>query len=173
MVSSFCSMALVAGWIFAREIIRRTKVFYPVYLKKYWKKLDKHLWRDPFCESGTITHHSLLRYLDILLEILGWCWLKYEKIKKLRRVWRNSCFKLKQMNYINCCNKEHMRFDWGLGVVAKTNDEIDVSTSIAQANRSLLFVCFLCCAKKRIVVECIEIQLAAWKIVTMTQSGRK
>ena len=36
------------------------------------------------------------------------------------------------MNYINCWNKEHMRFDWGLGVVAKTNDEIDVSISIGE-----------------------------------------
>ena len=95
MVSSFCSMALVAGWIFAREIIRRTKVFYPVCLTKYWKKLDKHLWRDPFCKSGTITHHSLLRYLNILLEILGWCWLKYEKIQKTKESMKELLFQTK------------------------------------------------------------------------------
>ena len=43
MMSSFCSMARIAGWILAREIIKRANVFYPVCLKKYWKKLDKHL----------------------------------------------------------------------------------------------------------------------------------
>ena len=36
MMSSFCSMARVAGWILAKEIIKRTNVFYPVCLKKYW-----------------------------------------------------------------------------------------------------------------------------------------
>ena len=34
-MSSFCSMARMAGWILS--------VFYPVNVKKYWKKLDKHL----------------------------------------------------------------------------------------------------------------------------------
>ena len=43
MMSSFCSMARVAGWILAREMVKRTNVFYPVYLKRYSKKLDKHL----------------------------------------------------------------------------------------------------------------------------------
>ena len=43
MMTSFCSMARVPGWILAREIIKHTKVFYPACLKKYWKKLDKHL----------------------------------------------------------------------------------------------------------------------------------
>ena len=43
MMSSFCSVARVAGWTLAREIIKRTNGFYPLCLKKYWKKLDKHL----------------------------------------------------------------------------------------------------------------------------------
>ena len=43
MMSSFCSMARVTDWILAKEIIKRTNGFYPVCLKKYWKKLDKHL----------------------------------------------------------------------------------------------------------------------------------
>ena len=43
MMSSFCSMVRVAGWILTREIIKRANVDYPVCLKKYWKKLDKHL----------------------------------------------------------------------------------------------------------------------------------
>ena len=43
MMSSFCSMARVAGWIIAREIVKRTNLFFPLCLKKYWKKLDKHL----------------------------------------------------------------------------------------------------------------------------------
>ena len=43
MMSCFCSMARVAGWILTREIIKRTNVFHPVCLKKHWKKLDKHL----------------------------------------------------------------------------------------------------------------------------------
>ena len=60
MMSSFCGMARVAGWILARKIIKRRNMFYPVYLKKYWKKLDKHLWRGLFCEICVATHHSLL-----------------------------------------------------------------------------------------------------------------
>ena len=36
-------MTQIAGWILAEEIIKSTNVLYPVCLKKYWKKLDKHL----------------------------------------------------------------------------------------------------------------------------------
>ena len=61
MMSSFCSMVRVAGWILTREIIKRTNVFYPVCLRKYWIKLDKHLWRGLFCESCTIIHRALLK----------------------------------------------------------------------------------------------------------------
>ena len=43
MMSSFCSMTRVADLILTREIIQRTNVLYPACLKKYWKKLDKHL----------------------------------------------------------------------------------------------------------------------------------
>ena len=60
-ISSFCSIAWVAGWILPREIIKRTGVFYPVCLKKYWKKLDKHPRWGLFCESCAITHHSLFK----------------------------------------------------------------------------------------------------------------
>ena len=35
-MSSFCIMGRVAGWILAREIIKRKNVFYPVCLKIYW-----------------------------------------------------------------------------------------------------------------------------------------
>ena len=61
MMSSFCSMVRVAGWIVTREIIKCASVDYSLCLKKYWKKLDKHLWWSLFCESSTITHHSLLK----------------------------------------------------------------------------------------------------------------
>ena len=54
-MSSFCSMAWLAGWFLLRKIIRRTSVFYPVCLKKYWKKLEKHLSRSVFCESCNYT----------------------------------------------------------------------------------------------------------------------
>ena len=114
-MSSFCSLIRVAGWILKRKIIKRTNVLYPVCLKMYWGKLDKHLWWSLFCESCAITYHSLLKMNHTLLESWGRCWLKYEKIRKiwkiwkLRKIWRNSCFKLKQMNFINCRNKEHMR----------------------------------------------------------------
>ena len=109
MMSSFCSMTRVADLILTREIIQRTNVLYPACLKKYWKKLDKHLWRGLFCESCTITHHSLLKMNHNLLEIWGRYWLKYEKINKLRKIWKDSCFKLKKMNYINCQNKKYVR----------------------------------------------------------------
>ena len=69
MMSSFCSMIPVADWILTRETIKRTNVLYPVCLKKYSKKLDKHLWRDLSGESCTITHHSLLKMNHILVEI--------------------------------------------------------------------------------------------------------
>ena len=61
MMSSFCSMARVAGCILAREMIKCANVFYSACLKKYWKKLDKHLWRGLFCERWAITHRSLLK----------------------------------------------------------------------------------------------------------------
>ena len=60
MMSSFCSITRIAGWILAKYIIKCTNVFYPVCLKKYWKKLDKRLRRRLFCESCTITHHCLI-----------------------------------------------------------------------------------------------------------------
>ena len=89
MMSSFCSMAWVVGCILAREITKRTNVCYPVRLKKYWKKLDKHLWRVPYCKSCAIANHSYLKWISHLARNLR-CWLKYEKIKKLRKIWRNS-----------------------------------------------------------------------------------
>ena len=60
-MSSFCWIPWLGGWFLIREIIKRTSVFYPVCLKKYWKKLDKHLWQGLFCETCAITHHSLLK----------------------------------------------------------------------------------------------------------------
>ena len=38
MMSSFCSMSRVAGWILAREIIKHSNVFYPACLKKILEK---------------------------------------------------------------------------------------------------------------------------------------
>ena len=72
----------------------------PHMFKKVLKKLDKHLRRSLFYESWAIIHHSLLKMNNTLLETWGKWWLKYEKIKTLRKIWRNSCFKLKQINYI-------------------------------------------------------------------------
>ena len=85
-MSSFCSMAQVAGLILTRQIIKSTNVFYPVCLKKYWKKIDKHLWWGLFRESYTITHHDLLKINHTLLGIWGRSWLKYEKLKKLGKI---------------------------------------------------------------------------------------
>ena len=65
-MGSFCSTLWLAGWFLLREIIKRIIVFYPACLKKYWKKLDKHLWRGLFCESCAITQHSLLKVNQIL-----------------------------------------------------------------------------------------------------------
>ena len=45
--SSFCSTPWLA-WLLLRKIIKRISVFYPLCLKKYWKKLDKRLWRVYF-----------------------------------------------------------------------------------------------------------------------------
>ena len=76
MMSSFWSMTQVADWTLTREIIKYTNVLYPVGLKKSLKKLDKHLWRGPFSESCTFTHHSLLKMNHRLLGIWGRYWLK-------------------------------------------------------------------------------------------------
>ena len=57
------------------------------------------------------------------------------KDKKLRKVWSNSSFKLKQMNHTNYRNKEHEisnRLYSGLGVIPETSDEIYVSISIGK-----------------------------------------
>ena len=77
-------MARVAGGIFAREIIKHTIVFYSLCLKKYWKRLDKYLWRGLFCESFAITHHSLIKMNQTpcqkFEEGVDWIW-KDEKTK--------------------------------------------------------------------------------------------
>ena len=65
MMSSFCSMVRLAGWILAREIIKWTIVFDSICIKKCRENLDKHLWRDVFCKSCAITHHSLLKMNQI------------------------------------------------------------------------------------------------------------
>ena len=80
MMSSFCSMAQIAGWILVREIIKRTNV--------RLKKLDKHLWRGLFVK--VVRLHTTTNESGSFLELWGRCWLKYEKIKKLRKIWRNS-----------------------------------------------------------------------------------
>ena len=107
-MSSFCSMSWLADCFIPRKIVKRISVFYPVCLRKYWKRLDKHLWRGLFCENCAITHHSLHK-VNQPLKFWENCLLNYEKIKNLRKIWRKTCFKLYQMNYINCRNKEHMR----------------------------------------------------------------
>ena len=38
MMTSFCTMALVAGWILVREIIKCTNMFYPFVYKKALEK---------------------------------------------------------------------------------------------------------------------------------------
>ena len=94
MMSSFCSMGQVARWTLAREMIKGTNVFYPICSKKHWKKLDRQ------------AYLKWIRHLARnLRKVLNEVW----QDKKLRKIWRNSCFKLKQMNYINCRNKEHMK----------------------------------------------------------------
>ena len=60
-MSSSCSMPWLAGRFLVKEIFKRISVFYPVCLKKFWKNLDKHLWRGLLCESYVFTHHSLLK----------------------------------------------------------------------------------------------------------------
>ena len=63
----FCSTRWVADWILTREIIKCTNVLFPICLKKYWKKLEKHLWQGLFYESCTITHHRLLKMNHTLI----------------------------------------------------------------------------------------------------------
>ena len=60
-MSSFCSMLWLADWFLLKDIIKHISVFYPLYLTKYWKNLDKHLWRGLLCQSCAVTHHSLLK----------------------------------------------------------------------------------------------------------------
>ena len=93
-MSSFCSMSWVASWILLRELIKRTSVFQPVCLKNCWKKLDKHLWRGLFCKNCPITHHSLLKVNQTLLEIWRKCWLKYEKVKKTEGNIKENLFQI-------------------------------------------------------------------------------
>ena len=86
MMSSFCIRRQVVDWILTREVIKCTNMLQPVCLKKYWKKLDKHLWQGLFCGIQKLTYHSLLKMNHTLLEIWGRCWLKYEMVKKLRKI---------------------------------------------------------------------------------------
>ena len=57
-----------------------------VYLKKYSKKLRKHLWRGLFCERCGITYHRLFNMKQNkspLLQILRRCYLQHDNVKKL------------------------------------------------------------------------------------------
>ena len=82
MMSSFCSMARIAGWILVREIIKRTNVR----LKKYWKKLDKHLWQGLFCESCEITHHNkwIRHFSRTLRKVLTEVWKDKEAKENMK-----------------------------------------------------------------------------------------
>ena len=62
-MSSFCSMAREADWILTRKILKRTNVFYPVCLKKYWKKLDKHVWRVYFVNVARLHTTAYLKWI--------------------------------------------------------------------------------------------------------------
>ena len=63
MLSSFCSMAGVAGWILAREIIKRTNVFYPVFLKKYWINICDGVYCVKVAQLHTTAYLKRIRHL--------------------------------------------------------------------------------------------------------------
>ena len=147
-------------------------MLYPVCLKKYTKKLDRHLWRRLFCGSCTITHHSSLKWNHTLLEIWGKCRRKYEKIKKkLRKIWRNSCFKLKQNDLYKLPKQNRHeisnRLYWGLCMVPKNNYAIYVLISIGKS--MITFHLFSVWCQRRYCCWNIESKLATWKIVTIMQ----
>ena len=136
-MSSFCSMPWLAGWFLLKEIIKPTSVFYPICLKKYMKKQDKHLRCDLFCESCVIIHHSLLK-VDIrhfarnLGKVLTELW-KDKKTKEnmkenLFQVIANELCKLPKQR----THEKSNRLFWELGVVPKTDDKIYISIGIGK-----------------------------------------
>ena len=49
-------------WLISlKEIIKRTSVFYPKYLKKYKKKLDEHLWLVCFVKVALLHTTAYLK----------------------------------------------------------------------------------------------------------------
>ena len=83
----------------------------------------------------------------------------------------NLHFKHSRLNYINSQKqrkKEHIRLEIisiGVDVVAKTDDEVNSQV----LSKVIVFIYFLCCAKEDRVIESIETDVAALKILTTMQ----
>ena len=93
-MSSYRSISWSVGWFLLREIIKCICVLYPVCLKKYWKKLDKHLWLVLFSESCVITHHTLLKWIKHFARNRGKLLNELWKDKKIIENMKENLFQI-------------------------------------------------------------------------------
>ena len=63
MMSSFCSMARLAGWILTRKVSKCTNVLYPVCLKKYWIDICDGFYFVKVARLHTTAYLKWVRYL--------------------------------------------------------------------------------------------------------------
>ena len=110
----------------------------------FLKKLEKQLRQDLFCKSCGITDKNLLKVKfnrDTLLKIYPRCWFQHKELKKAPRrknirekpAFQTITIELYKRPKTKITTKEDIRLvivSTGVDVVAKTDDEIYVLSSI-------------------------------------------
>ena len=74
------SISREADWNLLKRLLSMQACSTYAYLKKFLRKLEKHLRRGLLCESCGITDHSLHKVIfnnDALLEICRRCWMQH------------------------------------------------------------------------------------------------
>ena len=66
--SSFCSISKVADWWLLKKSMQACSTY--VYLRKFFRKLEKHLSRGLFCENCSISEINTYAFIRNLLKAL-------------------------------------------------------------------------------------------------------
>ena len=135
-MSLFCSMSRVAGWCLLKRLLRMQTCFTYTYLKKVFRKLEKHQRWDLFFESCWITKHDLLKVVKFNRNLQKMLIAALKDKKKLPRGYgRKSAFQTIAIELYKQTKtkKEHTRLviDFiGVDVLAKIVDEFYILIKI-------------------------------------------
>ena len=87
-------MTQIAGWILSGEIIKSTNVFYPVCLKKYWKKLDNICDGVYFLKVARLHTTAYLKWIRHFARNLRKVLIEVWKDKKTKENMREFLFQI-------------------------------------------------------------------------------